>query len=69
MTRSKKTAIEMALEKEQPLRMVQLLTGQWMGQNGTLNFSLIGLDDSGRAWRYSQTFKGWTPYAMTQESE
>jgi len=46
------------------LRMVQITTGQWRGESGGLNFSVIGLDDQGDVYRFETSAGGWVKYPM-----
>jgi hypothetical protein len=46
------------------IRIKQIVTGMWSGENGTESYSVIGLSEEGIVYRYDVTNCGWVQFAM-----
>lgn len=52
---------------ETELRMKQILVGQWVNTyQGGESFSVIGLTDDGKVYRYDMTREGWVAWSMRE---
>jgi hypothetical protein len=46
------------------LKVTQLIAPQWTQHNGDMTYTLYGVDEKGRVYRYSGKEKKWLPYSM-----
>lgn len=49
------------------LKMVQITTGHWISTaQGNQSFSVVGLSDQGKVYRYDVGREGWVPWNMQE---
>lgn len=46
------------------VKMKQLITGTYRAKNGSVSFTVIGLSESGRVYRFNYVGGGWEPWSM-----
>jgi hypothetical protein len=51
--------------KDEEVRFKQILAAQWTGAtNGVQSYSMLGLSEDGRVFRYDPLCEGWIPWSM-----
>ena len=54
--------------KSKQLKMKQIISGQFISQDGSGSYCVIGLSEEGKVYRYDANCRGWIEWNMTISS-